>query len=123
MHWFCTLGSASVSKKEEGHPLQEPFRRFVVDFERAYESVQERAKRFAVFVENYNFIEAHNAKQDNTFTLGVNDFADLTLEEFKASHLGYVPPPKGTEGRVFGGAPAPKLGTFEATMHRSRSLY
>jgi C1A family cysteine protease len=47
-------------------------------------------QKFTTFVENYFMIVAHNAKNSG-HKLGLNQFADLTDEEFKAEHaLGLI---------------------------------
>jgi len=48
---------------------------------------EEDATRKAVFEDNVATIEAENAK-GNKYTLGVNQFAHLTIEEFKAQYTG-----------------------------------
>merc|ERR1719240_2418383 len=48
---------------------------------------EEDATREAVFNENMAFITSENAK-GNKYTLGVNQFAHLTNEEFKAQYTG-----------------------------------
>lgn len=55
---------------------------------RVYETDVEKSKRFKIFSENVNKIEALN-KLNRGFTLGVNAFADLANEEFRASYTGY----------------------------------
>ena len=42
--------------------------------------------RFKVFQSNLEKIKKHNKKK-STFTMGVNQFSDLTWEEFKNSYL------------------------------------
>jgi C1A family cysteine protease len=41
------------------------------------------------FLENKAIIEAHNARTDNSFTLGLTSFADYTGDEFVANNLKY----------------------------------
>jgi hypothetical protein len=48
----------------------------------------EEGERFAVFKSNLDFIRATNS-QNLSFQLGVNEFADLTSEEFAATHTGF----------------------------------
>jgi len=46
----------------------------------------EEAERRQIFESNYAYIKAHNAEADNgvhTFRLGVNQFADMTNEEYR----------------------------------------
>ncbi|KAI4304411.1 hypothetical protein MLD38_039925 [Melastoma candidum] len=60
--------------------------------ERRYDNETEKARRFQIFKENVEFIESFNKAGDKPYQLGVNRFADMTLEEFRATHTGYVRP-------------------------------
>lgn len=60
-------------------------------FAKEYNDIDEEKVRFAIFKANLNYIEATNAK-NLTFTLGVNQFADLTEEEWVASYTGAKAP-------------------------------
>jgi len=63
-----------------------------VDFLKAYHKVyttEEVAQRFEIFKDNIARIEAHNQK-NLSWTLGVNQFADLTAEEFEKQYMGKV---------------------------------
>lgn len=64
------------------------FAQFRTEFEKKYSSTQELDYRFNVFLKNLQIIENHNSDQTNTYTLGVNQFSDLTFEEFSAFYLG-----------------------------------
>ncbi|WOL17466.1 oryzain alpha chain-like [Canna indica] len=58
---------------------------------RVHNALGERERRFEVFRDNLRFIDAHNADADagvHGFRLGLNRFADLTNEEFRATYLG-----------------------------------
>lgn len=57
-------------------------------FEKSYASAEERAQRFRVFKRNVIYIATHNS-QGFSYKLKVNEFADLTRDEFRARHLGY----------------------------------
>jgi C1A family cysteine protease len=63
------------------------FSKFVSTYGKSYDKV-ESVKRFAIFADNLDFIEAHNAKQ-STYKMAVNEFADMTWEEFKVGRFGY----------------------------------
>jgi KDEL-tailed cysteine endopeptidase len=43
----------------------------------------EAINRYRIFKENLAEIKAHNAQPGNTYTLGLNQYSDLTKEEFK----------------------------------------
>lgn len=53
-----------------------------------YGSPAEKIYRLAVFYNNYKIVKAHNESND-TFTMELNHFADMTQEEFKTKMLGY----------------------------------
>ncbi|ERN06398.1 zingipain-2 [Amborella trichopoda] len=55
---------------------------------RAYNSLEEKDKRFEIFKDNWAYVDQHNEKSGMTFKLGLNQFADLTNEEYRARHLG-----------------------------------
>ena len=57
-----------------------------------YDSQFENAYRERVFLENVAKIEAHNARNDQTYTMGVNQFTALTQEEFEHIYLSAIPP-------------------------------
>nr|QCU55012.1 3,4-methylenedioxy cinnamic acid hydratase/lyase [Piper nigrum] len=63
------------------------FARFARRFGKQYSSVDEIRKRFDIFVENLELIHSTN-KRGLSYKLGINKFADLSWEEFKAHHLG-----------------------------------
>jgi hypothetical protein len=70
------------------------FGKFILKFGKNYASLQEAAFRLKVFTENSELIKLHNAKK-SSYTLGLNEFADLTFEEFSARFLhpaGSLPP-------------------------------
>lgn len=63
---------------------------FKLDYGKDYSNSDEES-RFVIFKKNVDYIEESNAKQ-SSFTLAVNEFADMTLEEFKNTRLGLRPP-------------------------------
>nr|XP_043620364.1 zingipain-2-like [Erigeron canadensis] len=60
---------------------------------RVYKDEKEKQQRFQIFKDNVALVEAHNGGPDVGYTLEVNQFADLTNEEFRASHHGYKKQP------------------------------
>jgi len=62
------------------------FGQFMNQHHRKYDTIEETMRRYAIFAKNYRIIEEHNA-QDLGFTLGVNQFSDLTPEEIKEKFL------------------------------------
>jgi KDEL-tailed cysteine endopeptidase len=62
------------------------FTGFLKKFEKKYESLEALEKRFNIFRENLKDIFEHNSAPHKNFTMGVNQFTDLTPEEFKADY-------------------------------------
>jgi KDEL-tailed cysteine endopeptidase len=79
------LFAVSVFGITDDEYLQE-FSMFQVRYNKSY-SRAEYAHRLDVFKANYDLITKHNA-QGKSWTLAVNEFADLTFEEFKAQKTG-----------------------------------
>jgi len=50
----------------------------------------EEANRRQIFMDNMKFIEEYNAREDTIMTLGTNEYADLTHEEFRSILTGSV---------------------------------
>ncbi|GAB2231526.1 hypothetical protein Drorol1_Dr00010518 [Drosera rotundifolia] len=75
------LGSNDLTMKEKHE-------QWMTQYGRVYKDLAEKEMRFKIFGDNVKRIEASN-KQNRKFTLTVNAFADLTNEEFRASHTGY----------------------------------
>ena len=49
------------------------------------------AEKMSVFQANALHVHEHNSNPHATFSLHLNEFADLTFEEFQTNHLGYKP--------------------------------
>ena len=64
------------------------FSNFQERFNKRYATLQELETRFAVFRKNLITIIQHNADLTQNFTMGVNQFTDLTPEEFKSRVIG-----------------------------------
>ncbi|GMJ13831.1 hypothetical protein like AT2G27420 [Hibiscus trionum] len=69
--------------------IVEKHEQWMVDYGRKYESESEKDKRFNIFKENFEYIESFNNVGNKTFKLGLNEFADMTQDEFMAAHTGY----------------------------------
>jgi len=64
------------------------FENFVKQYDKSYNSTHDALYRFNIFVENVELINKHNS-QDLDWKLEVNEFADLTWEEFRETRLGF----------------------------------
>ncbi|KAM7503866.1 hypothetical protein LguiB_002770 [Lonicera macranthoides] len=61
---------------------------------RVYESKLEKETRFKIFKDNVEFVRNFNKAGNRTYKLAINRFADLTNQEFLASHTGKLMPSK-----------------------------
>jgi len=71
--------------------VQPSFEEFKAANGKLYVSANEHEKRAAVFADNVQYMNEHNAKYaagTETFYLGVNEFSDLSHDEFKALYIG-----------------------------------
>jgi len=76
-----------ASDRGDGPNYWFEFGRFVQRYGKTYASVEEFSSRFGVFKNWLNVIEKHNAQEGQTYQLAVNQFADLTWEEFRSFYL------------------------------------
>ncbi|KEH38241.1 papain family cysteine protease [Medicago truncatula] len=56
------------------------------EFGRSYEDDAEKEKRFKIFAEKLEYIERFNRDGNETYELGLNQFSDLTYEEFVSAY-------------------------------------
>jgi hypothetical protein len=89
--------------------LVDLFQSWMRKHEKSYESVSEMNQRFAIFKDNLRYIHSHNVQKPTpSYSLGLNNLADLTQEEFKTQYCGTKPPPhsenklRKTENFVYG---------------------
>jgi cathepsin L len=78
--------ASAINIDEKEYMFQ--FSRFELRFNKSYETIDEHAARYAIFKSNYKTIVDHNLKGES-WTMGVNEFADLTWAEFKKNHVGF----------------------------------
>ena len=72
--------------------IWEKFIHFQERFSKSYDTIEELDHRFHVFRDNVHAIITHNSDQTQNFTMGVNQFTDLTPEEFKSTYVrGEIP--------------------------------
>ena len=86
-------GSDAGSKRTslwEARFYESHFEQFIVAFNKDYATEEEKVHRFWIFVKNFDFIHSWNATESGV-TVGVNEFADLSHDEFKRFYLGYKP--------------------------------
>ncbi|XWS44491.1 hypothetical protein CRYUN_Cryun15aG0050000 [Craigia yunnanensis] len=75
----------ATSRSLQDASMYERHEQWMVRYGRVYKDNNEREKRFNIFKQNVARIESFNSAEDKPYKLGVNQFADLTNEEFIAS--------------------------------------
>lgn len=64
---------------------------FKAEHGKAYHSEEEEAKRFEIFLINLAIIDKRNEAENGSAVHGITKFADISVAEFKETHLNYVP--------------------------------
>lgn len=72
----------------EGPQNASQFETFKTQHNKVYASLEEEQYRKSIFLMNVAQIEAHNSQAAKTYTMGINQFTDLTQEEFVSIYLG-----------------------------------
>eukprot|EP00930_Biecheleria_cincta_P030025 TRINITY_DN20834_c0_g1_i2.p1 TRINITY_DN20834_c0_g1~~TRINITY_DN20834_c0_g1_i2.p1 ORF type:complete len:271 (+),score=46.61 TRINITY_DN20834_c0_g1_i2:34-846(+) len=85
---FAYLVAAGPSPTDPLHEITErevrnAFHRFKAYHEKSYSDADEEANRFALFRQSLFLARKHNAQTDRTWDMGLNQFADMTDEEFQ----------------------------------------
>ncbi|KAI4387270.1 hypothetical protein MLD38_005113 [Melastoma candidum] len=86
--------SASLSSARTDAEVSEMYDLWLARHGKAYNGIGEREHRFEIFKDNLRFVDEHNAVENRTYKLGLNKFADLTNEEYRARFLGTRSDPK-----------------------------
>ncbi|XP_020097748.1 ervatamin-B-like [Ananas comosus] len=65
--------------------------KWMAQYGRVYKDADEKQRRYKIFKDNANYIEAFNKEGKHKYTLGINQFTDLTTEEFVSTYTGARP--------------------------------
>lgn len=80
-------GAASGGRVDvEDMLMMDRFRAWQATYNRSYLTAAERLRRFEVYRQNMELIEATNRRAELSYQLGETPFTDLTSEEFLATH-------------------------------------
>ena len=87
---------AGIHEAHESHIPEEvrvQFQEWKLTENRLYNSPREEHYRLSIFYQNLQMINAHNSGS-HSYTLGINQYADLSPEEFVAKYRGalFLPP-------------------------------
>lgn len=63
------------------------FNAWTAQFDKQYEDASETFRRYTIFKANTDRIHAHNTAGNSSYTMKMNQFGDLTTEEFEALYL------------------------------------
>lgn len=74
------------------------FTNFQERFSKKYDNFQELENRFQIFKSNLRNIILHNLDNTQNFTMGINQFTDLTPQEFKEKYVSGIKPEVGSYG-------------------------
>jgi len=91
---FLLFFTACASAVTLNTGVTDAFGRFMKEYGKSYDSVEEYAKRLAIFADNMERVTKMNAEHvliNGEAVFGVTKFSDLTPEEFKATYLTYRP--------------------------------
>lgn len=78
---------------------EQAFADFASRFKKRYSDEAERADRFAKFKATYDFIAESNAEH-SAYQLGINEFSDMSSDEFAQTHFGLKLSSNDTWGRL-----------------------
>jgi C1A family cysteine protease len=101
--FFAAVSGQSLRKRELNTFLNEgdewkQFSNFQERFSKRYDTLQEMEARFQIFRENLRNIILHNLDNTQNFTMGINQFTDLTPQEFKDQYIGGLKAEVGSYG-------------------------
>jgi hypothetical protein len=84
----CFAASAWGTIQQDEPVTMDRFHRWMEQHGKSYPTVDEKLRRFEVYRQNVEEIEATNRQGGLSYTLGENQFTDLTSEEFLATYTG-----------------------------------
>ncbi|XP_065857349.1 senescence-specific cysteine protease SAG39-like [Euphorbia lathyris] len=87
---FGALASQAMAARTlQDASMQAQHEQWMARYGRVYKDSNEKEMRFNIFKQNVHLIESFNKDEAKSFKLGINQFADLTNEEFKTSRNGF----------------------------------
>jgi hypothetical protein len=86
---FVLCASQATSRSLQEASMKDRYKQWMAQYGRVYKDDAEKAKRYLIFKENVEYIESSNNAGTKSYKLSINEFADLTPDEFRAYHTGY----------------------------------
>ncbi|XP_072968379.1 senescence-specific cysteine protease SAG39-like [Typha angustifolia] len=96
--FFLAFGSPSLAGGISDKRMAARYKNWMAKYGKAYRTSEERRRRFEVFKNNVDYIESANGR---SYNLTVNRFADMTNEEFMATHGGFKGPREARQATPF----------------------
>jgi KDEL-tailed cysteine endopeptidase len=90
---LCIFNSVLAARElNDGLSMVAKHEDWMVKYGRVYKDAAEKAQRFEIFKTNARFIDSFNA-EGRKFWLSINQFADISNDEFKATktNKGFIP--------------------------------
>jgi C1A family cysteine protease len=84
---YSAQGNSRTDNLISSNDEWKQFSNFQDKFAKKYDNLEELESRFQVFRSNLRNIIIHNLDVNQNFTMGINQFTDLTPEEFKAQFV------------------------------------
>ncbi|XP_027071829.1 senescence-specific cysteine protease SAG39-like [Coffea arabica] len=88
---LAMMASQATSRSLNEASMTEKHEQWMAQHGRVYKDDAEKADRYKIFKENVNFIASFNKAGNRPYKLDINQFADLTNEEFRAARNKYKP--------------------------------
>lgn len=88
-----TSVSSDGNEKSRQSPLRTDdevavlYEEWLIKHGKVYNALGEKSNRFKIFKNNLRYIDEHNSNPNQTYKLGLNQFADLTNREFRSMYL------------------------------------
>ncbi|KDP45578.1 hypothetical protein JCGZ_17185 [Jatropha curcas] len=82
---LAALASQAIARSLQDASMYERHEDWMAQNGRVYKDANEKEIRYKIFKENVERIESFNKAGGKSYKLGINQFADLTNEEFKTS--------------------------------------
>lgn len=113
MKFFIIAAFVAIAAGETFNPLVDryhakEFSSFTKKFGKSYATTEESQFRLDVFKANLKKMNAHNARRDVSWKMGINKFSDMTDAEFEAT--------------MMGGYKATPTPTYPATLRSSKDI-
>lgn len=86
---FNTLSYQISSQNIPDKDMRRSFNQWMLKYGRVYKDAEEKEMRFTVYKNNAKLVEAFSRGENKGFNLTLNNFADLTDDEFRKYKTGY----------------------------------